>query len=90
MDRQQVMFAETQGQVPDHLKAGLMGTYDDWQILFMTYAATALDLIPQRNEGIVLANPGMDTPDCEDFFSVLKNIAPQVIRTGLPVKILLA
>ena len=83
MDRKQVMFVETQGQVLNRLKASLVGTHADWQILFMVDASAALDLISQRKVGIVLANFGMDNAGCEEFFSSLRKKAPEVIRIGL-------
>ena len=83
MDRQQVMFVETQGQVLTRLKTSLMGTHADWQILFIADASAALDLISQRKVGIVLANFGMDNAGCEEFFRSLRKKAPEVIRIGL-------
>jgi putative nucleotidyltransferase with HDIG domain len=77
------MFVETQGQVLNPLKASLLGTHADWQILFMADAAAALDLISQRKVGIVLANFGMDHAGCEEFFSSLRKMAPEVIRISL-------
>ena len=83
MDRQQVMFVETQGQVLNRLKTRLMGTHADWQILFMADASAALDLISQRRMGIVLANFGMDHAGCEEFFRNLRKKVPAIIRIGL-------
>ena len=83
MDRQQVMFVETQGQVLNRLKSSLMGAHADWQILFMADASAALDLISRRKVGIVLANFGMDNAGCEEFFKSLRKKAPEVIRIGL-------
>jgi len=83
LDRQQVMFVETQGQVLNRLKTSLMGTHADWQILFMGDPSAALDLISQRNVGIVLASFGMDVAGCEAFFRSLRKNAPEAIRIGL-------
>jgi len=83
LDRQQVIFVETQGQVLNRLKTSLMGTHADWQILFMADASAALDLISRRTVGIVLANFGMDNAGCEEFFRRLRKKAPEVIRISL-------
>ena len=83
MDRKQVMFVETQGQVLNRLKASLLGTRADWQILFIADAAAALDLVSQRKVGIVLASFGTDNAGCEEFFRRLRKKAPEVVRISL-------
>lgn len=83
MDKQQIVFLETQGQALHRSKASLTGVHADWQILFLADAPAALDLISQREVGVVIANFGADSNECEGFFSSLREREPQIIRIGL-------
>ncbi|MBT8128848.1 MAG: hypothetical protein KJP10_02570 [Gammaproteobacteria bacterium] len=83
MNRQQLMFVETRGQVLNRLQASLFDTHADWQILFMADAFAALDLISRRKVGIVLAYFGMVNDGCDEFFRRLRKSAPELIRVGL-------
>jgi hypothetical protein len=83
LNRQQLMFVETQGQGMNSLQASLFDTHADWQILFIADASAVLDLISRRKAGIVLANSGMDNAGCEEFFRRVRKTVPEVIRSGL-------
>lgn len=83
MKSQQIVFVETQGQTLRGLKARLMGAWPDWEILLVMDVAAAMDLISQRQIGLVLASFGDDKTGCEAFFLALREQTPEVIRMGL-------
>jgi putative nucleotidyltransferase with HDIG domain len=83
LNKQQVLFVETHGQILDGLRSRLAGAHPDWHILLVVDASAALELVRQRSISIVLANFGHDRSACEDFFRNIKDDAPEVIRMGL-------
>lgn len=78
-----VLFVETQDPVLKNIGPGLKQPSADWQSIFVNTAETALDVLSQRDIGVVVANFGADKAGCERFFRDACDRSSTAIRLGL-------
>lgn len=78
-----VLFVETQDSVLTSLQPGLLQPNVEWQSIAVKTAEMALDVISQRDIGVVVANFGSDKTGCERFFRDASERSSTAIRLGL-------
>lgn len=83
MNGRHILFVETDGQALQRLMPRLAGAHDDWEIVMVTDADAALELLSQRLFATVIASFGNDPAGCEGFLQEVQKRAPAAIRYAL-------
>ena len=83
MKVRQILFTETDGQALQRLMPQLAGAHDDWEIVLVGDADTAMDLLSRRAFTTVIASFGADSASCEHFLQAVRKHAPAAVRYAL-------
>ena len=83
MSIQQILFTETDGQTLQRLMQQLADSHDDWEIVHVSDASAALELLSQRDFATVIASFGNDQENCEYFLQAVQKRAPAAVRYAL-------